>query len=124
MIVGCGDGDGKYGTFGEDEIPSDLAVGESRYESVEAINALSSSMCDDRWLGVGLGGDGEGVVLLGKNFHLDALVSSMSSHPDLSSSVRGGGAGYFATRLDMEPLAACPRDLEWLVNNQHIRQHA
>ena len=76
-------------------------------------------MCDDRLLGGGLC-DGDGVVFLGKKFHLDVLVSSMSSHPDLSSSVKGGGAGYFATRLEIEPLADFPRVLEWLFTNQHI----
>jgi len=69
-----------------EEIPSDLAVGEPRYESVDTMNALSSSKFEESLLGVGLGGDGEGVPFLDNNFHLADLVSSMSSHPDLSSS--------------------------------------
>jgi hypothetical protein len=65
-------------------------------------------------VGVGLGGDGDGVPFLDKNFHLEDLLSSMSSQPDLSSSVKGEGAGYFATRLEVEPPAASPRDRQWL----------
>ena len=94
---------------GGDEIPSDLAVREPRYESVDAMNALSSSVFEE--LGVGLGGDGEGVPFLGKNFHLFVLLSSISSHPDLNSSVKGRGEGYLDIRLDEEPPAASPRDL-------------
>jgi len=67
------------------------------------MNALSSSMFEESLLGVGLGGDGEGVPFLDNNFHLADLLSSMSSHPDLSSSC---GGEVFTTRWDVEPPAA------------------
>jgi len=82
-------------------MPRVLAVGEPRYESVEVMNALSSSVGDASPLGVGLvqtEGDGEsnGKLFLEENVHLEDLSSSMSSQPDLSSNV-AGEAGFFGT---------------------------
>ena len=83
-------------------MPRVLAVGEPRYESVEAMNALSSSVGDASPLGTGLvqtegDGDGDGALFLEENVHLEDFTSSMSSQPDLSSSVVGREAGFFAT---------------------------
>ena len=79
-------------------MPRVLAVGEPRYESVEVMNALSSSVGDASRLGVGLvqtegDSDNDG-RLLEENVHLEDLSSSMSSQPDLSSNV-AGEAGFF-----------------------------
>jgi len=99
-ISGMGwDEGGGQGTIGwkfvEEEMPSVFAVGDPRYERVDAIKTLSSSVRVERLLAVGLVqtvGDCERVLHLDDIFHFEGLTS-MSSQPDLSSSVKGRERG-------------------------------
>lgn len=73
-------------------MPSVFAAGDPRYERVEAIKALSSSVRVERLLPVGLVQtveERERVLHLDFIFHFEGLTSSVSSQPDLSSSVKG-----------------------------------
>jgi len=92
-----GGGQGTIGWkfVGEEEMPSVFAVGDPRYERVDAIKTLSSSVRVERLLAVGLVqavGDCERVLHLDDIFHFEGLTS-MSSQPDLSSSVKGRERG-------------------------------
>ena len=91
-----GSGQGTIGwKFVGEEMPSVFAVGDPRYERVDAIKTLSSSVRVDRLLAVGLVqavGDCERVLHLDDIFHFEGMTS-MSSQPDLSSSVKGRERG-------------------------------
>jgi len=79
----CSEGDG---------MPRDFAVGEPRYERVDAMNAWSSSVTD-RVLEERVEGEVDLEVGREKAKRLGVFLSSMSSHPDRSSMVRGRGWG-------------------------------